>query len=841
MLLAVLTLVLALLIVGCDKRHHEHNFSVSERVAPTCVSDGYVKSTCSCGEIKTDKIDKTGEHVKGDEVRSVSATCTEKGSVTYACSVCGIDMVESVDATGHKAVSYEDVAPTCSESGYSGGSYCSECGDELEARTKLSATGKHTVKTYGTVAPTCSTVGYEGGTYCTECKTVLTSGKEVPATGEHTPVIDLGYDATCGVAGLTNGQHCSQCGEVLAEQTEIPALTHNYQSQITVTPEYMVEGELTYTCSNCGDSYTEVIPALDYDPLQIWSGSVADGFDSGDGSEADPYVIKTAEQLAYFARSVNYGENYSGKYIKLANDIILNDLATYNIWDTTPPANVWTPIGSTNAANLQFYGNFLGEGHSVRGIYSVGSNAGGLFGSIGKGSISGVSVTEAYIEVNGVAGGIVGHADGSDSTIKILECNFDGVIIATSHAGGIVGYARCGWYGFQSVSQRVDHYGYVDIQQCTSSGTVISDDTAQIDTEKSVGGIIGYVMYTVGGLRITECTNDASVTSKGNAGGIVGKVLCKDGYAGSMYVYLTSNTNKGDVYGTSCVGGIGGYVSVSSDVYGYYSNKLSVTYCRNTGNVTKGSEEQDVVGGLFGLLNCSGGTSEATLSHSYNTGDVTVIDGANAYNVGGLAGTLSFASNANTVQACFNSGDISSNCAGHTGGLIGYIVIAQRYSCSVDSCYNSGNVSSFANYVGGIAGYTDGITYTNVYNTGSISGASNVGGIFGYTETDSVSNCYNAGAVSGMGVYVGAICGQKMDSASVSYAYYLDGCATDGQGKVQGANGQENDDPISRKGALSAENMQWSSSYSGFDFGNTWYMPDDAENPYPRLLEVWVG
>lgn len=57
----------------------------------------------------------------------------------------------------------------------------------------------------------------------------------------------------------------------------------------------------------------------------VWDGSIAQGFASGSGSADDPYLIKTAEQLAFFAQSVNSANSYQDTYIRLESDILLND------------------------------------------------------------------------------------------------------------------------------------------------------------------------------------------------------------------------------------------------------------------------------------------------------------------------------------------------------------------------------------------------------------------------------------------------------------------------------------------------------------------------------------
>jgi hypothetical protein len=362
---------------------------------------------------------------------------------------------------------------------------------------------------------------------------VIREGYEVPPTGVHSEVLDRGYPATCGVAGLTNGRHCSVCGTVTSEQKTIPALDHNYEYEVTKQPEYMVDGEIKYTCSNCGNIYTETIPALTYQPEDVWNGTRAEGFAYGEGTEESPYVIETAEQLAYFASQVNNGNSYYKQYVCLNKDIIINDLSNYYDWEANPPANMWIPIGHVDRGT-GFCGSFNGNGYSIRGIYSVGSEAGGLFGKVDNGVIENVNVTEAYIYSTGnVAGGIVCQVDASDTSITIESCVFEGTVISPVHAGGIVGYARCGWYGFQSVSNRVDHYGYLTVSECRIDGTVrMSGD--EVDSSRSFGGAIGHVIYTCGGIQINNVYNEADVISNGYAGGIVGRIVSEDSYSGSF-------------------------------------------------------------------------------------------------------------------------------------------------------------------------------------------------------------------------------------------------------------------------------------------------------------------
>lgn len=73
-----------------------------------------------------------------------------------------------------------------------------------------------------------------------------------------------------------------------------------------------------------------------------WDGTAAAAFAGGTGTSDDPYLISTAEQLAYLAAQVNSGDTFEGKYIKLTDNILLN-----NSLEGSPKE--WTPIGAATS------------------------------------------------------------------------------------------------------------------------------------------------------------------------------------------------------------------------------------------------------------------------------------------------------------------------------------------------------------------------------------------------------------------------------------------------------------------------------------------------------------
>ena len=116
---------------------------------------------------------------------------------------------------------------------------------------------------------TCTAPGYTGDTYCKECGNKISSGEVIAAKG-HTEVIDKAVAATCTEPGKTEGKHCSVCNEVLVAQTEIPAKGHSWDDgKITTAPTCENAGVMTYTCAVCDATRTEAIDATGHIPVDI--------------------------------------------------------------------------------------------------------------------------------------------------------------------------------------------------------------------------------------------------------------------------------------------------------------------------------------------------------------------------------------------------------------------------------------------------------------------------------------------------------------------------------------------------------------------------------------------
>ena len=157
---------------------------------------------------------------------------------------------------------------TCTEPGYTGDTYCKDCGEKIGTGTAIPAKG-HIEVIDEAVAATCTTPGKTEGKHCSVCNDILVAQEVIPAKG-HTEVIDEAVAATCTTPGKTEGKHCSVCNEVLVPQEEIPAKGHSWdKGVITTSPTCSDAGVKTYTCTVCSETKTEVLDATGHTPVDV--------------------------------------------------------------------------------------------------------------------------------------------------------------------------------------------------------------------------------------------------------------------------------------------------------------------------------------------------------------------------------------------------------------------------------------------------------------------------------------------------------------------------------------------------------------------------------------------
>ncbi len=280
---------------------------------PTCTVDGEMTYTCVvCGEIKTDVIPALGEHNWDDGTITLEPTCTVDGEMTYTCVVCGEIKVEVIPA-GHSF----NPCGVCSVCGLEVGGYVAI----YNPANGKAMTTEVTVYTYmngntkNQIVPADASLDAEGkliteatnvALFKVETKDGITTfttqdGKYlymdsknvhyVDEPGEYTNFVleaaDGGFFIRSNKAVYVNGTTGEEKAQYLeyyagpnvftvynlyADMADIYTFTfpgisnfsgHTWSDgEITLEPTCAEDGERTYTCTTCGDSKTEAIPAL---------------------------------------------------------------------------------------------------------------------------------------------------------------------------------------------------------------------------------------------------------------------------------------------------------------------------------------------------------------------------------------------------------------------------------------------------------------------------------------------------------------------------------------------------------------------------------------------------
>ncbi|MFR5876269.1 MAG: S8 family serine peptidase [Eubacterium sp.] len=98
---------------------------------------------------------------------------------------------------------------------------------------------------------------------------------------------------------------------------------------------------------------------------EVWIDYAASSYASGSGTKSSPYQIKTAAQLAKFAKDIRNGKTYKGKYFKLMNDIDLKG----KLWITASCFTRSSSYLGTNFDESYFMGNFDGGNHKIKNMH----------------------------------------------------------------------------------------------------------------------------------------------------------------------------------------------------------------------------------------------------------------------------------------------------------------------------------------------------------------------------------------------------------------------------------------------------------------------------------------
>ena len=325
----------------------------------------------------------------------------------------------------------------------------------------------------------------------------------------------------------------------------------------------------------------------------------APSFGGGTGTQGDPWLIASQEDLIALAEFLNSGNaeqfdaeaagigNCHGYYFKQTADIDLTGVS-------------WEPIGYSGS--YYFAGNYDGDGHSIKNAISTGKvdpdgfATAGIFGWVAFGSVENLHVKNANFLAIGqnnysYVGGIAGVCYGS----SIKNCSVVNSSLESKRnnnnncAGSIVGYSTGGRF-----------------EKCAAENN-------QVKTMAYGGGFVGEVDdgYGAGNSTFTNCyvanctviseTDDVQGTSF--AGGFVGEMTDSALTVQNCYVYQATLSTEG-----TAVPGAKGTGVFAGNLWG--GSSIADTNCffgacgitENAGTAAEKAEEDFANGTVAGLL-----------------------------------------------------------------------------------------------------------------------------------------------------------------------------------------------------------------------------------------------
>lgn len=510
----------------------------------------------------------------------------------------------------------------------------------------------------------------------------------------------------------------------------------------------------------------------------------------GDGSQQNPYLIRTAADIALMATRVNSSSTnatYADKHYRQVCDIDLKGTAL-------------TPIGSSSA--LAFTGSYDGGGYTLSAA-SITPNPTsapcGLFGYTIEANISNLTVSDFTINsTDYYQSALIGYAEQTD----ISNCTFEGKTnFYNLYCGGFAGYMYGG-----------------SISNCRVNGVIENNVKGNNITGESncafTGGCVGHAIEAV----IENCTIEGDVATMGRyAAGVV--AMIEDGTIDNCHITNTCEISNVSHY----CGGIAAIMKGNSSI---------IKNCRFDGRV---NTSYPIAGAIVGSItagkvyNCISTRNSMTTSYEGYSG--------------GIAGQIytATATDIAIIDNCAAYGQVEGSY--NIGGIVGYVRNTKTGGyAGITNCaalntklISRGSNSYAYNLVGGIAGWLHGNNKTAIITNCvarpaeihgapvSVDGNSNIittkdliGGVISCANIDNIaiSACYTdivrdriligfkpIAAVSSGTVRHGAIFGYAYNSLNVKGCYYHN--SMDAHGSV----GSDKTASLSNCGAMTTAQM----------------------------------
>ena len=310
---------------------------------------------------------------------------------------------------------------------------------------------------------------------------------------------------------------------------------------------------------------------------------------SGAGTEASPFLIKTADDLAFFRSKVNSAKGDKNHY-RLEADIDLNGIT------------ITTPIG---ISSNHFKGTFDGNGHKIYNFNlddATHDKNFGFFGIVNGATIKNLTLSDFTAKLSKTQGAaFAARVNGNPCTFT--NCHvINGSIVASANAiGAFVGFNEAG-------STLTDCTTDVDI-------TVVDEHS----------GIAQFLGYNKASATFTNCVANGTLTGKSlfSSAGFVGVSV-----AGKVYNYsFSSCANLTGIFGTK---NLAGFIGQLGDSTASFNN------CYNAGDITATlNQTHSVYVAHFVAIATDNAFKNCSFTKCYVLTDVSLTGGKSFSNVSG--------------------------------------------------------------------------------------------------------------------------------------------------------------------------------------------------------------
>ncbi|SFQ58017.1 filamentous hemagglutinin family N-terminal domain-containing protein [Nitratireductor indicus] len=468
--------------------------------------------------------------------------------------------------------------------------------------------------------------------------------------------------------------------------------------------------------------------------------------------------------------------------------------------------------------------------------------------TVSGGDISISGTIDASAETSGTKGGTV-------TAIASSGMSFSGAIEAKGGAGGSGGFVETSG---ESISI-ADTARVTTLSGGGEAGTWLIDPN-DLTIAASGGDITGETLSTnLAGGNVTLSSNDGATDGSGD-------IFVNDAISWTADTTLTLNAVRNvEINDTITATGTNAGLALTYGGGYSFANGGRITLSGDSANLSLNGNAYALIHDVNDLQAISGSGLYALAETIDASGTTSWNSGAGFNPISGFSGTL--AGLGNTIESLTINrpgeatvGMFSSTSGGFrdftlsnvsivSGGSVGALAYRFNAGQGASNIHVTGTITSLGGggQVGGLVGWSDQTAISNSSSTATVTGFGEVGGLVGRLRAASITNSYATGAVTGTTDYVGGLVGSTSQGGMLTNVYASGNVTgtTNVGGLVGGA---------ILAGAVTATNAYWDvdstgqstsfagtgignanaftqSTYSGFDFTNTWVLIDGETRP----------